>query len=165
MRSRFLVSSMMFLACSASAVASEESPHDLAVRIISSGPPAYQPTNGTDEEQKRAVRFNAEPQLRQYILSDAVPEDIRVCYAMQVLVERLARGPDQLNAYKEDLKQSYDTLANYLFSHPRIRPGEPYPNSALHWPRSSRFAMLPLNPQRRASPRQPVAASRPQQMP
>ena len=123
MRAHFLLSSVIVLALYASAAAaSEESPHDLAVRIISSGPAAvYQPTNSTDEEKKRAARFNAEPQLQQFMLSDAVPEDIRVCYAMHVLVERLVLARDLsnsklANAYREDLNRSYDALGEYLRS-------------------------------------------------
>ena len=119
MRARSLFLGFLFIACCVSA-ASEESPHDLAVRLISSDPaPIYQARDSTGDEQKAATRLNAESQLQRFILSDAVSEEIRVCYAMHVLVDRLILARDlsdsQLaKAYREDLNRSYDTLANYL---------------------------------------------------
>ena len=119
MRTRWLFLGFLFLTGSVSA-ASEESRHDLAVRLISSRPaPVYQAKDSTEDEQKAATRLNAESQLQRFMLSDAVSEDIRVCYAMHVVVDRLILARDlsdsQLaRAYREDLNRSYDTLANYL---------------------------------------------------
>jgi hypothetical protein len=90
----------------------------------------YQPNDNTDEETRKAARFNADPQLHQFILSDAVPEEIKVCYAMHVLVERLTLARDLSNsdlakAYKEDLNRSYDRLADYLHTLNKQKPRPP----------------------------------------
>jgi hypothetical protein len=119
MRARWLFNSTLLVVCCASA-APEESPHDLAVRIISSrSAPVYQPKDTTDEERKKEARFNAGSELHEFILSDSVPDEIKVCYAMHVLVDRLILARDLSNsnlakAYKEDLDRSYDRLADYL---------------------------------------------------
>ena len=97
-----------------------ESPHEIALRVILSAPaPVYHPSDGTDEELKRASSFHSDAQLNQFILSDSVPEEIRVCYAMHLLVGRLLLARDLsdskfANDYRDDLRRDYEVLATYL---------------------------------------------------
>ena len=97
-----------------------ESPHEVALRIISSAPtPLYHPSDPTEEEQKRSSGLNSDAQLNQFMLSDSVPEKIRVCYALHLLVGRLllARdlsGSSLANEYRDGLKRDHEILITYL---------------------------------------------------
>jgi hypothetical protein len=97
-----------------------ESPHEIAVRIILSAPtPVHHFSDGIDEELKRALGLHSDARLNQFMLGDSVPEEIRVCYAMHLLVGRLLLARDLsdskfANDYRNDLRRDYEVLATYL---------------------------------------------------
>src|SRR2546423_906023 len=99
---------------------SAESPHEIALRIISSAPaPAYQPSDATDKERNLASKFNSDAQLNQFMLGSSVTEEVRVCYAMHLLVERLLLARDLSDStlakdYRDDLRRDHEVLATYL---------------------------------------------------
>ena len=117
MRWRLLVTVFILLAGLINATA-EESPHDKVIRIISSTPgPAYTPKDRTDQELTTAASWNSSSQLRKFMLSEAVPEQIKVCYALDVLAQRLTRdlGVSNLSkAYKEEMRQDQKVLVGSL---------------------------------------------------
>jgi len=96
----------------------EETPHEKVVRIISSTAPVYAPIDMSAEEQNRAVEINSG--LRKLWLSDSVPEEIRVCYALDILIQQLLAAPTSgsefAEAYKKDITQDHRTLTLYLRS-------------------------------------------------
>jgi hypothetical protein len=119
MRARPLISIAALLAVSVSAVRAE-SPHEIALRIISSAPsPIYSPTKSTAEELDRAAGFSSDAQLNKFMLTDSVLEEIRVCYAMHLLVGRLLLARDLSDSklardYRNDLRRDHEVLAKYL---------------------------------------------------
>jgi hypothetical protein len=119
MRAGFSFSVLMILA-SVVIAASAESPHDTALRIIASSPgPVYHPPNSTDPELNKAAVLNSQTQLRQFMLGDSVPEDIRVCFALRLLDERLLLSRDLNRSdfsaqYKDDLTRDREVLTTYL---------------------------------------------------
>ena len=119
MRARYFRTVLLFLGCSVGAV-SAESPHETAVRIISSAPaPVYQPKDTTDAERTKTSQFNAAAQLHKFLLGDSVPEEIRVCYAMHLLVDRMLQAHDLSDSklakdYRAELTRDHEVLAIYL---------------------------------------------------
>ena len=100
----------------ASALA-QESPHERLVRIISLAPPLYVPTNGSEEGIKRAEAVNAA--IHELLLGEAVPEEAKVCYALQITDQRLRLGhdlsnSDLANAYRENVRKDREALTLYL---------------------------------------------------
>jgi hypothetical protein len=95
----------------------EESPHRLAVQIIAASAPvsAYVPKDNSDAEKKRAA-INL--RLRNFMLSDAVPEDVRVCYALGIVERQMLDvhnlPSDSAKAAREELLQEHRTLEAYL---------------------------------------------------
>jgi hypothetical protein len=72
-----------------------ETPQEVARRVISSeSSTAYNPINDTEEELNRASLINSKIRLRHLMLGDSVSDELRVCYALQVLQHRadLVRG-------------------------------------------------------------------------
>ena len=116
MRSRliFTLSVIILAVCRA---AGDTSPETLVVQIIEASAPvsAYVPKDDSPEEQKRAA-INL--RLRNYMLSDAVPQDVRVCYALGILEQQMldnqALSSDSAKARAEWLKQEHRTLEKYL---------------------------------------------------
>ena len=94
-----------------------ESPQALVVQIISASAPvsAYVPKDNSAEEQKRA---SINLLLRNFMLSAAVPEEVRVCYALGILERQMldARDlpSDSAKAHREALRQEHRTLTEYL---------------------------------------------------
>jgi hypothetical protein len=119
MRAQSFFGVLVLLAGSVS-TSSAESPHEIALRIISAEPaPTYQPKNTTDEERTKASQFNAAAQLHKFLLGDSVSEEIRVCYAMHLLVDRLLQTRDFSDSklakdYQESLRRDHETLVTYL---------------------------------------------------
>jgi hypothetical protein len=63
-----------------------ETPQEVARRVISSESfSAYNPINNTEEELNRASVINSKIRLRHLMLGDSVSDELRVCYALQVL--------------------------------------------------------------------------------
>ena len=96
----------------------EKSPETLVVQIIEASAPvsAYVPKDDSPEEQKRAA-INL--RLRNYMLSDAVPEDVRVCYALGLLERQMLDNhallpSDSAKVRIEWLEQEHRTLEKYL---------------------------------------------------
>lgn len=120
MKNRSLAISMVICAVCGVSTTFAESPDETALRIILAAPaPIYRPSESTDEELKRVSKFHSDAQLNQFMVGNNVPEEIRVCYAMHLLVERLllARdlsGSNFANDYRENLKRDHETLATYL---------------------------------------------------
>jgi hypothetical protein len=113
MFTRFILGLSVILAAAVSARA-DESPHEKVVRIISLTPPIYVPTDDSAEEQKRATAINST--LRNFLLSDSTPEEVRVCYALEILAQRLVTAtPESFpKAYREDIMQDHKALTLYL---------------------------------------------------
>jgi hypothetical protein len=97
-----------------------ESPHEVALRIISSSlTPLYYPSDSIDEELKWSSGLNSDAQLNKFMLSESVPEEIRVCYALHLLVGRLLLARDLssssfANEYRDGLKRDHEVLTTYL---------------------------------------------------
>lgn len=112
-----LILTLSFVFVTLCRITAEESPHALVVQIISASAPvsAYVPKDDSAEEQKRAT-INL--RLRNFMLSDAVPEDVRVCYALGILEHQMldARNlpSDSAKARLEWLEQEHRTLEQYL---------------------------------------------------
>jgi hypothetical protein len=117
MRPRLFVSVFILLGGLVSAIA-DESPHDKVIRIISSTPgPTYAPKDDTEQELNAAAALNSSSQLRQFMLSDTVPERIKACYALDILAQRLLRDMGDSNlskAYKQEMREDQKVLIMYL---------------------------------------------------
>ena len=70
---------------------SAETADDLAKRIISQEFAAgYNPVDSSKEEEIRAAAINSQLRLKWLMQSDEVTEELRICYAIKVLNERIA---------------------------------------------------------------------------
>jgi len=112
-----LILTLSFVFVTLCRTTAEEPPHALVVQIISASAPvsAYVPKDNSAEEQKRAT-INL--LLRNFMLSDAVPEKVKVCYALESLERQMldARDlpSDSAKANREALRQEHRTLTEYL---------------------------------------------------
>jgi hypothetical protein len=87
---------LLLLVSASSSFAVEESADDIAKRVIvdrssahillPTGPISYVPPRPPGEDQLAAAAIKAFDALTTYILSDAVPEKVRIAYAIRVLV-------------------------------------------------------------------------------
>ncbi len=112
MRLPYFYGLLALLACSATAN-EPQSPRNIALRIISEQPDAiYHPADNTEKEQNFAAGHNAAAQLRRFMLGDSVPEEIRVCYAMQILVDRLMAA--HRAEYRDEIMRERAILVAYL---------------------------------------------------
>lgn len=79
---------IFILLCAAHAIA--ETPNETAKRVIESEvTPAYNPRDASVEELNRAAAINSQLQLRSILLGDSVSEELRLCFALRLIQERL----------------------------------------------------------------------------
>jgi len=103
-----------------SAAIGAETPQEVAKRIISSeSPPAYNVTNTTETELNRAAAINSQLQLRAFMLGNTVSEELRVCYALHIIqqrigIRRVIADGARLPATEESLIRDQEVLAAYL---------------------------------------------------
>lgn len=100
--------------------AAEESPKEVAVRIIrSETPPAHNPLDNSERELNRAAVMNSRLRLKELMAGATVSDELRVCYALRVLDDRLrlvkalrkGRQPDPVD---KRLLRDQELLAKYL---------------------------------------------------
>jgi hypothetical protein len=118
---KLIVSALIFFGI---AVANAETPQEVARRIISSQvSPAYNPLNETESELNRAAEINSELRLRALMLGDTVSEELRVCYALHLIHNRIGilSGFSRLSgtgaasaAAQQNIERDRDILAAYL---------------------------------------------------
>lgn len=94
-----------------------ETPQEVARRVISSeSSTAYNPINNTEEELNRASVINSKLRLRHLMLGDSVSDELRVCYALQVLQQRgdLVRRDATTKKLERQMHADELVLAVYL---------------------------------------------------
>lgn len=102
----FLVSTLSFA----------ETPQELARRIISSeASVAHNPVNSTDAELNQAAAINSQLRLRFLMLGNTVSDELRVCYALQVIGRRIEVAQSSKDSERvKQLSHERNLLAAHL---------------------------------------------------
>lgn len=84
------VTVLFLIALAISSALFAESPAEVAVRTIREySPLAYNPKDKSEAEVTRAAEFNSQLRLRFLLLSEGASDELRVCFALRLIHERL----------------------------------------------------------------------------